>query len=210
MASQDTPEVDAHPTATVLSLAQSSPAFRATAGNSSARRPAPSSSHENRPRSIVDSEDIPLQGLHHRISRSNTSRSRQQVENVAGNGSISSADRQDSDPITQATGSPPLNRSEGADQFPATKVAEDDARSVSVRSERTYLQRRDLGIIDVAALIINKQIGTGIFTTPGLVLSLTGSKMTSIIMWFCGGIWASLWYVSHALFRVMSLTTSLV
>jgi hypothetical protein len=28
-------------------------------------------------------------------------------------------------------------------------------------------------------------------------LSLTGSKTTSIIMWFCGGIWAFLWCVVH-------------
>ncbi|KAH8744408.1 amino acid/polyamine transporter I, partial [Hyaloscypha finlandica] len=61
-------------------------------------------------------------------------------------------------------------------------------------------QRRDLGVIDVAALIINKQIGTGIFTTPGLVLSLTGSKTTSIIMWFCGGIWAFLCVIIYVEF----------
>jgi hypothetical protein len=73
-----------------------------------------------------------------------------------------------------------------------SKEIADDMRSNDVRSERTHLQRRDLDIFDVAALIINKQIGTGIFTTPGLVLSLTGSKTTSIIMWFCGGIWALL------------------
>jgi hypothetical protein len=98
--------------------------------------------------------------------------------------------------MTHANGGSYQNKFEGADQFASIRVA-DDARSVSVRSESTYLQRRDLGVIDVAALIINKQIGTGIFTTPGLVLSLTGSKTTSIIMWFCGGIWAFLWFVAH-------------
>lgn len=74
----------------------------------------------------------------------------------------------------------------------ANQEISDDVRSNDNRSEKTHLQRRDLGVFDVAALIINKQIGTGIFTTPGLVLSLTGSKTTSIIMWFCGGIWALL------------------
>jgi hypothetical protein len=83
----------------------------------------------------------------------------------------------------------------------------DDAKSV--RSEQTYLQRRDLGMFDVAALIINKQIGTGIFTTPGLVLSLTGSKTTSIVMWFCGGIWAFLRYVEQKLSCSCGLTVSL-
>lgn len=198
MASRDIPEVDSHQTvtATVQSLAQSSTAFRATPGNSSARRSGPPSSHENRPLSITDSEDTRLHSLHHRPSRRNTSRPRQTIENTASNGSIRSADRQDSDPITHANGGSYQNKFEGADQFASIKVA-DDARSVSVRSESTYLQRRDLGVIDVAALIINKQIGTGIFTTPGLVLSLTGSKTTSIIMWFCGGIWAFLWFVAH-------------
>jgi hypothetical protein len=66
---------------------------------------------------------------------------------------------------------------------------------ISLRSEHTFIPRRDLGLFDVAALIINKQIGTGIFTTPGLVLSLTGSKTTSTILWFCGGIWSFLRYV---------------
>jgi hypothetical protein len=54
------------------------------------------------------------------------------------------------------------------------------------------LEERDLNMFDVAALIINKMIGTGIFTTPGLVLSLTGNKKVSIVMWFCGGIWSFL------------------
>jgi len=205
MASQDIPEVDARPVATVQSLAQSSTtAIRSTPGNSSARRSGLASSHESRPRSLADSEDIPLHSLHHRASRRNTSRPRQQVENFPTNGSISSADRQDSDPITHTNGI-----FEGLDQFAGTKATE-DARSVSVRSERTFLQRRDLGIIDVAALIINKQIGTGIFTTPGLVLSLTGSKTTSIIMWFCGGIWASLWFVTQPLPREVSHSKSSV
>lgn len=60
-------------------------------------------------------------------------------------------------------------------------------------SEHTYLGPKDLGMIDVAALIINKMIGTGIFTTPGLVLSLTGNKTISLILWICGGVWATLW-----------------
>jgi amino acid permease len=67
---------------------------------------------------------------------------------------------------------------------------EDDV--ASIRTQRTRLDRRDLNMFDVAALIINKMIGTGIFTTPGLVLSLTGNKKVSIIMWLCGSIWSFL------------------
>lgn len=62
----------------------------------------------------------------------------------------------------------------------------------SIRTQGTRLERRDLNMFDVAALIINKMIGTGIFTTPGLVLSLTGNKKVSIVMWLCGGIWSFL------------------
>jgi len=62
------------------------------------------------------------------------------------------------------------------------------------RTEQTTVDRKDLGTWDVAALIINKQIGTGIYTTPGLVLSLTGSKTISLGLWLVGGIWAMLRY----------------
>ena len=69
---------------------------------------------------------------------------------------------------------------------------EEDDDGASIRTQRTRLERRDLSKFDVAALIINKMVGTGIFTTPGLVLSLTANKKVSIIMWFCGGIWSFL------------------
>jgi hypothetical protein len=60
---------------------------------------------------------------------------------------------------------------------------EDDEDGASIRTQRTRLERRDLSMFDVAALIINKMAGTGIFTTPGLVLGLTANKKVSIIMW---------------------------
>lgn len=72
---------------------------------------------------------------------------------------------------------------------PSKNVSE-DARSV--RTEHTHLERRDLGVLDVAALIINKQIGTGVFTAPGLVLSLTGNKTVAIVLWLVGGVWSLL------------------
>jgi hypothetical protein len=46
-----------------------------------------------------------------------------------------------------------------------------------------------LTILDVAALILNKQIGTGIFTTPGAVLLWTQSKSLSVALWTIGGFW---------------------
>lgn len=53
---------------------------------------------------------------------------------------------------------------------------------------------RTLGTWDVAALIMNKIIGTGIFTAPGLILSLTGSKTVSIILWIVGGAYSMMRY----------------
>ena len=61
-------------------------------------------------------------------------------------------------------------------------------------SESTNVPRRNLRVHDVAALILNKMVGTGIFTTPGLVLALTKDKPTSIALWIIGGIHAMLWY----------------
>lgn len=46
-----------------------------------------------------------------------------------------------------------------------------------------------LSELDVAALILNKQIGTGIFTTPGAVLLSTQSKGLSMALWTIGGFW---------------------
>ncbi len=50
----------------------------------------------------------------------------------------------------------------------------------------------NLSILDVAALVLNKQIGTGIFSTPGLVLASTRSKGLSIALWSIGGLWTTL------------------
>jgi amino acid transporter len=82
----------------------------------------------------------------------------------------------------------------------------DDTASVQMntRTESDRSQRPDLGdwneeniqahrppltVLDVAALILNKQIGTGIFTTPGAVLLSTQSKGLSVALWTIGGFW---------------------
>lgn len=57
--------------------------------------------------------------------------------------------------------------------------------------------RRKLGTLDVAALILNKMVGTGIFTTPGTILSLTKSKQLSIGLWAVGGLYTLLRYFSY-------------
>lgn len=45
-----------------------------------------------------------------------------------------------------------------------------------------------LGAFDIASFNINKMIGTGIFTTPGTILLLTGNKAVSLALWIVG--WA--------------------
>ena len=60
-------------------------------------------------------------------------------------------------------------------------------------TETTNIPRRSLGTMDVASLIINQMVGTGIFVTPGLVLSMTKSKPISLVLWAMGGFWSYLW-----------------
>jgi hypothetical protein len=185
--------------------AQSASGARSHTGNFSARRSPHFSDQEPRPHSFVGTgEGTPLQRLQHRSSSRNESISRQNGDNATG---IDSHPGTGSLGVNQNDQSPGLNfKANGHPALIQEDVREpsDDASSfVSGRSEQTYLQRRDLGMLDVAALIINKQIGTGIFTTPGLVLGLTGNKTISIVMWFCGGIWAFLRYILQYLSAVM-------
>ncbi|OAL51370.1 hypothetical protein IQ07DRAFT_643463 [Pyrenochaeta sp. DS3sAY3a] len=57
--------------------------------------------------------------------------------------------------------------------------------------------KANLSILDVAALVLNKQIGTGIFSTPGLVLASTRSKELSIALWSIGGLWTILFLLVY-------------
>lgn len=60
--------------------------------------------------------------------------------------------------------------------------------------DSTIVERQDLGLWDVASVIFNKMVGTGIFTAPGHVLKLTGSKGLSLGLWVVGGAYTALWY----------------
>lgn len=46
---------------------------------------------------------------------------------------------------------------------------------------------------DVAALIINEMVGTGIFTSPPLVLRFTQSKSEAMFLWILGLVYTYLW-----------------
>lgn len=49
-------------------------------------------------------------------------------------------------------------------------------------------EKRMLGYMSTAALIINKMIGTGIFSTPSSVLASAGSKGGSLFLWVTGAL----------------------
>ena len=51
---------------------------------------------------------------------------------------------------------------------------------------------RRMSLWDVVTLNLNSIIGTGIFTTPGLILVLTRSKIMTLALWLAGGIYTLL------------------
>lgn len=56
-------------------------------------------------------------------------------------------------------------------------------------------QNANLSVSDVASFIINKQVGTGIFTTPPLVALFAGSKGLAFTLWIIGFGYTLLRYV---------------
>jgi amino acid transporter len=54
------------------------------------------------------------------------------------------------------------------------------------RLEAAREAKRTIGITTASFLIFNRVIGTGIFATPGAILSLSGSVGLSLIMWVVG------------------------
>jgi len=59
-------------------------------------------------------------------------------------------------------------------------------------------QRRQLGTLDGAALVVSTVIGAGIFTVPSVVASLTGSGSGFIVVWVVGGVLAIAGALSYA------------
>ena len=74
-------------------------------------------------------------------------------------------------------------------------IEDEEYRSIASSNftESTSVPRQ-LKVLDVAALIFNKMVGSGIFTTPGIVLSLTKSKTLALGLWAVGGVYTTLWY----------------
>ena len=90
----------------------------------------------------------------------------------------------------------PSNLAEGQEQTPLDAV-----RAVKIE------YHRKLTWWDVAALIINKMIGTGIFSGPPTVLLYTGKKSTALWLWAAGFVYTLIRYaiVSDRLLEVAIL-----
>ena len=85
-----------------------------------------------------------------------------------------------------SNGSPSSSRS-------STHNVIQDGRPKKPWTEAQSRQKRELDVLDIASLIMNKMIGTGIFTTPGTVLMLTKSKRLSLGLWAVGGVYSMVW-----------------
>ncbi|KAK4031208.1 amino acid/polyamine transporter I [Parachaetomium inaequale] len=70
-----------------------------------------------------------------------------------------------------------------------TKTAHDDVEVGEVKEENKYEydDSRKLGITGAVFLILNKMIGTGIFSTPSSIFAATGSVGVSLMLWVIGG-----------------------
>ncbi|KAL2212999.1 amino acid transporter [Sarocladium strictum] len=60
--------------------------------------------------------------------------------------------------------------------------------SIIDAQEFTYTEDRKIGVTGAVFLILNKMIGTGIFSTPSGVFAATGSVGVSFMLWLVGGI----------------------
>ena len=82
------------------------------------------------------------------------------------------------------------------DEWPGRYTIEDDSDDIDDSGvDRRVKEIRDLSSLDVAALIINKMIGTGIFTGPTQVLQYTLNKNLAIGLWAFGMVYTLLRYV---------------
>ncbi|KAH8649067.1 amino acid/polyamine transporter I [Xylariales sp. PMI_506] len=66
------------------------------------------------------------------------------------------------------------------------------AQSRAVEAEgqvvQAYDQSRKIGVAGAVFLILNKMIGTGIFSTPSGIFAATGSVGYSLVLWLLGGV----------------------
>jgi hypothetical protein len=68
------------------------------------------------------------------------------------------------------------------------KTVQQDVEVGEIKEENTYAydDSRKLGITGAVFLILNKMIGTGIFSTPSSIFAATGSVGVSLMLWVIG------------------------
>ncbi|KAF2834297.1 high-affinity methionine permease-like protein [Patellaria atrata CBS 101060] len=93
------------------------------------------------------------------------------------------ADSKDLEFKTVAEGERP-GRDSGEEPVPAYT----DGESVKDEQLFQYSDSRKLGVTSAVFLIINKMIGTGIFSTPSGIFAATGSVGVALFLWVIGGI----------------------
>jgi hypothetical protein len=95
-----------------------------------------------------------------------------------------------------------LDETPGRLQDSRSPVSADTDLDTKPRAKHTFTQvhvqrpTRTLDEYDVASLIVNKMIGTGIFTAPPAVLLLTGSKREAIGLWVLGAFYTVIRYLN--------------
>ncbi|EEY17226.1 high-affinity methionine permease [Verticillium alfalfae VaMs.102] len=76
----------------------------------------------------------------------------------------------------------------GLEPGPPAYNSDESDGSTRHREVYAYTEDRKIGITGAVFLILNKMIGTGIFSTPSGVFAATGSVGISLMLWVIGGI----------------------
>ena len=97
-------------------------------------------------------------------------------------------------PSDRSVNSPKLQTMHVADEINDTSAENESIDTIW--SESTIVPRRNLGFVQITALMLNGTIGSGIFITPGYVLLLTQSKTIALVLWVLGGVYTALRYIA--------------
>jgi len=81
----------------------------------------------------------------------------------------------------------PLTPVDEIELVPTTTNDEDDKPEMDYR-DFVIPEDRKLGVLSTTLLIVNRVVGTGIFSTPSTVVHFTDSVGASLIFWVLGGI----------------------
>ncbi|MCJ1468578.1 hypothetical protein MMC07_007207 [Pseudocyphellaria aurata] len=92
--------------------------------------------------------------------------------------------KRDPDTVTETS------RNLSPDEVAADEETSPISGSPSVESAQVFRfdESRKLGVTSSLFLILNKMIGTGIFSTPSSIFAATGSVGVSLILWVVGGL----------------------